>query len=71
MNPTIIEQGKTFTLYNDERAVGGLSITCHVCGLTSYNENDAKQSYCPQCHQWHDFLAQMDEATLRAESYIN
>tara|TARA_Y100000310_G_C20452204_1_gene701307 strand:- start:187 stop:549 length:363 start_codon:yes stop_codon:yes gene_type:complete len=32
------------------------SITCPVCGMTSYNENDIEQGYCGNCHQWHKFM---------------
>jgi len=32
-------------------------IKCLVCGRTSWNENDVKQRYCGNCHQYHEFLA--------------
>jgi len=32
----------------------GRSITCHVCGLTSWNPNDVAQKYCGCCHVFHD-----------------
>jgi ribosomal protein L37E len=28
------------------------SITCPVCGRTSYNPNDIKEGYCGHCHDW-------------------
>ena len=28
------------------------SVTCPRCGMTSYNENDIKQGYCGNCHDW-------------------
>jgi ribosomal protein L37E len=28
------------------------SITCPVCGRTSYNPNDIKEGYCGNCHDW-------------------
>jgi len=30
-------------------APDGKSITCHTCGLTSYNLNDVAQRYCGAC----------------------
>jgi hypothetical protein len=29
------------------------SITCHVCGMTSHNPNDAQHLYCGHCHRFH------------------
>lgn len=26
--------------------------TCPQCGMTSYNPNDIRESYCGNCHQW-------------------
>ena len=28
------------------------SITCPVCGMTSYNPNDIREGYCGHCHDW-------------------
>jgi hypothetical protein len=28
------------------------SITCPVCGMTSYNPNDIREGYCGRCHDW-------------------
>jgi hypothetical protein len=28
------------------------SITCPVCGMTSYNQTDIEQGYCGRCHNW-------------------
>lgn len=28
------------------------SITCPVCGMTSYNPNDIREGYCGNCHAW-------------------
>lgn len=28
------------------------SITCPVCGRTSYNPNDIREGYCGFCHDW-------------------
>lgn len=28
------------------------SITCPVCGMTSYNETDIEQGFCGNCHDW-------------------
>ena len=33
------------------------SITCHFCGLTSYNLNDVVHAYCGCCHLFHDDVA--------------
>lgn len=40
--------GPAYTISQD-----GQSITCHVCGLTSYNLNDVKNRYCARCHVFH------------------
>ena len=32
------------------------SITCPQCGLTSYNSNDVREQYCPNCHAFHDTM---------------
>jgi hypothetical protein len=34
------------------------SITCPVCGLTSYNPNDVRERYCVRCHQFHEWMPQ-------------
>lgn len=28
------------------------SITCPVCGMTSYNENDIEEGFCGSCCAW-------------------
>ena len=28
------------------------SITCPVCGRTSYHPQDVKEGYCGNCHDW-------------------
>jgi ribosomal protein S27AE len=33
-------------------AVREPSITCPRCGMTSYNENDIREGYCGNCHDW-------------------
>jgi hypothetical protein len=33
---------------------GGQSITCLDCGLTSWNENDVRERYCPVCRKFYD-----------------
>jgi len=30
------------------------SITCFRCGMTSYNENDRRERYCGNCHEFHE-----------------
>jgi len=32
----------------------GTSITCHTCGMTSFNQNDVKNRYCGKCHKFHE-----------------
>ena len=39
------------------------SITCLVCGMTSYHPTDVAQKYCANCHQWHQFMA-LEQARL-------
>jgi|tagenome__1003787_1003787.scaffolds.fasta_scaffold18881612_2 transposase len=38
------------------------SITCPLCGLTSYNFNDIAQRYCGHCHLFHDDTATPETA---------
>lgn len=38
--------------FNDESEAH--SITCNICGRTSYNLNDVVQKYCGHCHIFHD-----------------
>lgn len=33
---------------------GGKSITCHVCGKTSWHPEDVRNKYCGFCHVFHD-----------------
>jgi hypothetical protein len=33
---------------------GGKSITCLDCGLTSWNEDNVRNRYCPVCSKFHD-----------------
>jgi hypothetical protein len=35
----------------------GSSITCLVCGTTSYNVNDVEKKYCGRCHRFHEAAA--------------
>ena len=37
-------------------ASDGCSITCHVCGFTSWNLNDVALKYCGRCKEFHDQL---------------
>ena len=34
----------------------GKAIKCLVCNMTSYNENDVREKYCGNCHQFHNIL---------------
>lgn len=36
--------------------LNGPSITCKICGLTSFNKNDVIQHYCAHCRVFHDDL---------------
>jgi hypothetical protein len=40
----------------------GKSITCHVCGQTSWSAGDVREKYCGNCHVFHD-----DRAALQAK----
>jgi hypothetical protein len=31
----------------------GENITCLDCGFTSWNENDVRERYCGNCHEFH------------------
>jgi len=48
-------QGKNYTVRD-----GG--ITCHLCGMTSYNRDDIQQHYCGNCHLFLDKLTRQDAA---------
>jgi hypothetical protein len=28
------------------------SITCPICGMTSYHPTDVAEGYCGRCHDW-------------------
>lgn len=36
--------------------LNGPSITCKICGLTSFNNSDVINHYCAHCHVSHDDL---------------
>lgn len=38
----------TYTIQKDRAG-----ITCHVCGMTSWNKNDVEKLYCGNCHRFH------------------
>ncbi len=42
-----------YTIAADERAVGGQTITCHACKMTSHSPDDVKHLYCGKCHAFH------------------
>jgi hypothetical protein len=42
----------TFRIARDDN--GLWSITCFICGLTSWNPNDVRYRYCGHCHRFHD-----------------
>jgi len=35
---------------------GQKGIRCLICGMISYNENDIKNEYCGNCHQFHNIF---------------
>lgn len=39
-----------YTITTDEHST---RITCHTCGLTSWNANDVEQLYCGKCQRFH------------------
>lgn len=43
---TVLEDG--YLVEDDE------SITCFMCGWTSYSEADIRERYCGNCHQFHE-----------------
>lgn len=51
MKSTEVEIGISFIIH---RETSGLSITCKMCNMKSYNENDIKNRYCGKCKTWHD-----------------
>jgi hypothetical protein len=54
--------------YRIEEAEDGLrKITCLICGMTSYNQNDVEQKYCGSCHQFHNIMMAMQELGIQEE----
>lgn len=43
------------------------SITCPVCGRTSYNPNDVREGYCGHCHAWTGTLREQDQRARERE----
>jgi hypothetical protein len=41
-----------YRINNAPGAVGGRSITCLVCGRTSYNPNDVEMLWCANCNKF-------------------
>ena len=54
MTCKIPDMGKAYTIQKE--ADGCDSITCLVCGITSYNYNDIRHRYCGNRHEFHDTL---------------
>jgi hypothetical protein len=46
------------------------SITCLVCGLTSWNANDVENRYCGFCHRFHEDSLNVDELRARAQEIV-
>ncbi len=44
------------------------SITCPVCGATSYNPNDIRHGYCGRCHA---FTAPESPAVTELRAWVN
>jgi hypothetical protein len=59
---SFVEDGHRFGLSEDGKrlhapgelanAASAPSITCPRCGMTSYSENDIREGYCGNCHDW-------------------
>lgn len=49
-----------------EISVAGRSITCRVCGWTSYEPHDVDARFCPRCREFHRDRELMDRL---AEGY--
>lgn len=43
-----LERGKTFII------TAFPSITCRVCGWTSFSKEDVRHKYCAHCHEFHN-----------------
>jgi len=44
------------------------SITCPLCGMTSYHPKDVEHRYCGNCYQFHDMLTgKVDTSDLLIE----
>lgn len=50
----IVARMKAGRLPSYSIAPGNRSITCHVCGLTSYLPKDVENKFCGKCHVFHD-----------------
>lgn len=56
----VMEQQKlTYVIEPSDKV--SFTITCLVCGMKSYNQNDVEQKYCGNCHQFHDIMMAMKE----------
>ena len=54
---------KTFEIVQEgiqKFRMAATGIKCLVCGRTSWNENDVKNRYCGNCHQYHDIMERDD-----------
>jgi ribosomal protein L37E len=40
--------------YEIKEIGGRKTITCLVCGRTSYHPRDVEEKYCGHCHRFHD-----------------
>jgi hypothetical protein len=49
-----------YTISPDEKA-----FTCHLCGLTSHNQNDVANHYCSRCSIFHDDDETLDASTAK------
>lgn len=41
----------------------GRTITCTICGMTSWHPEDVARKYCGHCHIFHDDLPLLPETT--------
>lgn len=48
------DEARSYTIIDDDRAVGGKAIRCELCGRTSYHPMDVREKYCGHCRRFHD-----------------
>jgi uncharacterized protein (UPF0179 family) len=56
----------TYTISAD-----GKSITCNLCGKTSYNLTDVREKFCARCKVFHDDLEAIERLRVKIRELIN